>query len=533
MKRLITVALAIFLLLGCVPVFAAAAKSDSLGMAPVASTGYVSMTTSQQMLDVIKVLEGFHATPYWDNSQWTVGYGSRAESSSMTVTPEQAEQLLITQLQNSYEKDVNQFCRKIGKQPTQNQFDALVSFTYNLGSRWMNSSRVAVWLKNPTTEHELVDAMIQWCRSGSKLTYGLTQRRIREAIVFMKGEYYYHTKPTASHNVKSNLRVVANSDLPYYTSVIYQYDYSTSTVAAGNGHAVGAFIIGGVYDTLEIPTREGYRFAGWKITKVDAKQVDNGSVVTAETVVQDNLELTALWVSPDSQPPEDESGPDEDPEDEVSPENPENPEKPENPINPDNPTDEDTAAFPFKDVSEKAWYRENVQFVYENKLMNGMDETAFNPEGTMTRGMLVTVLYRMDGSPDVTDEQRKAFDDIADAYYTDAVAWAKENGIVNGVTQREFRPNDKVTREQAVAIFYRYCVEYCKVDSDAAASLDDAFADTKKISGYAVAPMQWAVAVELITGQNENGKMYLNPKGNLSRCQSAAILMRCVQNILV
>lgn len=528
MKRIITMALAVILLIGCLPLSVLAAETETqadgkpLGMASIASTGYVTMSTSQQMLDVLKVMEGFFARPYWDNSQWTVGYGSYAENNTITVTPDQAEQLLKTQLKEGYvtaagtkskgfEQYVNEFCQKIGKQPTQNQFDALVSFTYNLGAGWMSNSRLAAWLKKPTTELEFVDAMIQWSRAGGKLTYGLTQRRIREAIIFMKGEYYYSTKPTASYNVKSNLRVVSNSDLPYYASVIYQYDYTTSSTAKGNGNAVGAFLIGGVYDSLLVPTREGYRFGGWKITKINTKETDSGSVVNAKTVVQDNLELTALWVSPDGSPADDNSTTDN---------------------NSGGSPDEPITVLPFTDVSESAWYRKSVEFVYEKGLMNGTDDTAFNPEGTMTRGMLVTVLYRMDGSPSVTDEQRAAFTDISGAYYTDAVAWAKANNIVNGITDRKFCPNDNVTREQAVAIFHRYCVEYCKVDGSQSAQLDNNFTDTGRLSNYAVAPMQWAVAVELITGQSQNGKMYLNPKGNLTRCQSATILMRCVSDIL-
>ena len=137
MKRVLTMALAVIMLIACFPMSVLAvetaltqADGKPLSMNPIGAAGYKTMTTSQKMLDVLKVMEGFHATPYWDYSQWTIGYGSKAESKDQTVTPEEAERLLKEQLAANYEKTVNNFCSKIGKQPTQNQFDALVSFTY-------------------------------------------------------------------------------------------------------------------------------------------------------------------------------------------------------------------------------------------------------------------------------------------------------------------------------------------------------------------------------------------------------------------
>lgn len=523
MKRILTIALSIFLLIGCLPV-SASADGQAPGLSSVGPGGYQTMTTSQKMLDVLKVMEGFHATPYWDNSQYTVGYGSYAESKDMKVTPEEAEQLLITQLREGYttsdgktskgyEQYVNEFCEDIGKQPTQNQFDALVSFTYNLGSGWMNGSRLATWLKEASTEIELVNAMGQWCRAGGKLMFSLAQRRVREAIIFLKAEYYYPSTPTDDHNVKSDLKVVSNSKLPYYASVIYQYGYDTDAVKMGYGNAVEYFAYGSTYGALPVLERDGHEFSGWTITKINNSTDDSGTVVTNSTVVEKNLELTAIWdqgaygVTPPVVGP-----------------------APSDPTEP-KPTDPD--GFPFTDVLEDAWYREAVEFVYEHGLMNGMDKTSFQPNGTMTRGMLVTVLYRMDGSPAVTDEQRAAFDDIAGQYYTSAIAWAKANGIVKGITDNEFRPNDEVTREQAVAIFYRYCVEYCKVGGGKTIDLSGNFADVDEVSSYAVEPMKWAAAVELITGMPENGGIYLNPKDSLTRAQSAMILMRCLEDILL
>jgi hypothetical protein len=149
----------------------------------------------------------------------------------------------------------------------------------------------------------------------------------------------------------------------------------------------------------------------------------------------------------------------------------------------------------------------------------------------MSRGMLVTVLYRMDGQPEVTDEEREVFDDIADMYYTDAVAWAKANGIVNGVGERMFDPDRNVSRQDAVAILYRFCVEYRGIVSEENAELTD-FLDAIEVAEYAQDPMRWAVGVGLINGTTTTDGLCLNPLHNLSRCENAAILMRFVNEIL-
>lgn len=495
--------LAIVIVLGCLPVSAQAAQTQ-LGMSSIGSSGYKTMTTSQKMLDMLKVTEGFSATPYWDYAQWTIGYGcyagSRDYSSrpNITVTPDEAEELLKKQLVE-YEGYVNNYCRKIGKQPSQNQFDALLSFTYNLGSGWMyQECRLDTWLRNPSTEIELVNAMGQWVRAGGEILYSLVQRRMREAIVFLKGEYSLHTTPTANHNVKSNLPVIPNGALPYYSSVIYQYDYATDSVAKGNGNAVAYFHTGGKYSELLVPTRNGYNFAGWKTTRINDDKTSSGAMVTSSTTVQKNLELTAVWTT--GQVPDTGNTP--------------------------------SVTLPFSDVPANAWYRESVEFVYEFEYMVGGPDGKFDPNGKMTRGMLVSVLYRIDGGNyQVTDAQRAVFNDIAGKYYTDAIAWAYANGIVSGVGNGKFAPDDTVTRQDAIAIFYRYCVNYLELSRDPGGTLQG-FADIGSVSGYAYDPMRWAVSVGLVQGADVNNKLCLLPMSELTRAEAAALLTRCVTDIL-
>ena len=180
--------------------------------------------------------------------------------------------------------------------------------------------------------------------------------------------------------------------------------------------------------------------------------------------------------------------------------------------------------LPFTDVRESDWFYEDVAFAYENGLFAGTSDTTFSPNASMTRAMLVTVLYRLEGQPTVNG--RSGFSDVQyNGYYEDAVTWAADNGIVNGTSTTMFSPNANVTREQMAAILYRYA-QYKKYNTAASSSLTG-FSDHAAVSSYAVTPMQWAVAEKLINGSN--GK--LMPTGNATRAQVAAILHRFVENV--
>lgn len=183
----------------------------------------------------------------------------------------------------------------------------------------------------------------------------------------------------------------------------------------------------------------------------------------------------------------------------------------------------------FTDVAENAWYYKEVYAADGLKLMGGISATEFDPMGSMTRAMLVTVLWRMEGSPDPS--ATNPFSDIADGlWYSKAVIWAAENGIVNGVSATAFAPNDPITREQIATILYRYT----KAKGYDIADLADlsGYPDASKISPYAEEPMAWAVAAKLISGSQNGNKIYLDPQGKAIRAQVAAIIVRYVANIL-
>ena len=183
------------------------------------------------------------------------------------------------------------------------------------------------------------------------------------------------------------------------------------------------------------------------------------------------------------------------------------------------------ARLPFTDVYSTSWFYNDAAFVYEKGLFSGTDSRSFSPDASMTRAMLVTVLYRLDGEPAVTG--RSSFADVSSGmYYENAVIWAAANGIVTGTGSTSFSPDAKVTREQLAAILYRYA-QYKKLDVRAEAKLSS-FTDAASVSGYANAALSWAVAEGLVNGASGR----LMPKGDATRAQVAAILHRFVENVM-
>ena len=182
-----------------------------------------------------------------------------------------------------------------------------------------------------------------------------------------------------------------------------------------------------------------------------------------------------------------------------------------------------TGANPFTDVSEKDWFYSDVMFVYENGLMLGTSKALFSPHGTATRGMMATILWRMEGSP--APKGKNSFTDVeAGKWYADAITWTAENGIFAGYGKDKFGPDDPITREQLAAIFYRYA-DYKGYDLTVKGNLDK-FKDADKITDYAKTAMQWAVGSGLMKGKSGN---LLDPQGTATRAEIAAMLHRFIE----
>ena len=181
----------------------------------------------------------------------------------------------------------------------------------------------------------------------------------------------------------------------------------------------------------------------------------------------------------------------------------------------------------FVDVKLGSWYYNSIVYAVSNGLMNGVGDSKFEPEEGMTRAMLVTVLWRYEGSP---KQRPSTFSDVRRGqWYSEAVSWAAKNGIVTGVGDNKFEPDTQITREQIATILYRYAQKK-RADTSARGSLS-AFPDNGKVNGWAKTALQWCVGEGLIGGTNENGRVYLDPQGTATRAQVATILMRYIEKL--
>ncbi len=179
--------------------------------------------------------------------------------------------------------------------------------------------------------------------------------------------------------------------------------------------------------------------------------------------------------------------------------------------------------IPFTDIPENAWYNEAVRYAYENNLLNGVSSTKFGPNTTLNRAMVATVLYRMAGEPAV--ENAAKFTDIADGvWYSKAVAWAAENGIVTGYNDNTFKPTKTISRQEMATMLTRYA-KLVGVDISAGADLG-AYPDADAVAAWAKEPVAWCVAQGIITGVKSGSTTKLNPLGEATRAQFAAIIMR-------
>ncbi len=178
---------------------------------------------------------------------------------------------------------------------------------------------------------------------------------------------------------------------------------------------------------------------------------------------------------------------------------------------------------PFADVKDSAWYYENVYYVNKNGLMNGISKTIFDPNGTTNRGMIVTILWRLEGSMSAATN---SFSDVGDTWYTDAVAWASNNGIAGGYGNGKFGPADTITREQMASIIYNYA-KYKGYDVTINAN-DLSFSDTDSISSWAKDAMSFVVSKGIMTGKDNNK---LDPKATATRAEVAAIIQRTIEKL--
>lgn len=423
-----------------------------LSMQPITATA-ANMTASEDLIQFIKDSEGFTKYPHWDYQHYSVGYGTMCNAGEYSggITEAEADALLRRYIGDA-EKSVNSFVSKNKLDPSQQEFDCMVSINYGLGTKWQSSSYdLPKLFITGCTELELLNCLGGWVTANGETLNGLIYRRMRENYIYFHGIY------NATDNIARDVPYACVKFDPNGGEVDYKRVYTF------RGEAYGLEL------KLPTPIREGYSFAGW----FDSK----GNRVTDATVAETALmTVTAKW---------------------------------------------STAPELYSDVKPTDWFYQDVKRASELGLFTGYSDGSFLPQATMTRAMFAQVLYRIAGEPKC--EAALPFTDVEEkVWYTKAVRWAYDAGIVNGVSDMSFAPNRKITREQMATMLYKYAAA-CGIADDDPPALPESFSDRAEVSRYAAGPMGWAVSVGLINGV---GGSRLAPKSDATRAQAAAILVR-------
>ncbi len=447
-----------------------------------------ALKISESCINFIKEHEGFSEKAYWDNTQWTIGYGTRCDPDDYPngITKEEADYLLRVMLKD-FENTVDKALAKGTVTHSQQQYDAIISFTFNLGPQWIKSSnRIYQYiLFGHPSELDFVNSMGAWANAGGKVVQGLMQRRMAEADMYLNANYERYSNRYFGAELNAG-GGTPESKCKYYRA----------------GEALG---------TLPTATREGYELLGWY------EKASGGTRYTAQTVAPVGTKtFYAIWKEADG-----DTNKPTDPTESTSPDTSET--VPPETVPPTESTAPTESTKPekqegFTDVPETAWYASYVAKAVEYGLFSGMSETEFAPEGTMTRAMLVAVIFRQAGSPE--GAATSPFTDvIANEWYAPAVHWAYENGVVSGVSETEFGVQGSITREQLVTMLYRYAAS-CGCDITKKAELND-FSDSGRVSDYALDAIRWAVANGILSGSD--GKLL--PQGYATRAQCAKIMV--------
>lgn len=411
---------------------------------PLMASAYEPMSFSDNLVEFIKANEGFTQYAQWDYQQWSIGYGSGCNPADYPdgITEEEADALLRAYLVRFVDV-ANNFCKKNDMHPDQGQFDCIVSLTYGLGDSWMNTSAYNLprLMIRGCTELELLNVMGDWVNANGSPLDGLIFRRMRENYMYFheeyrKSDYIWDDVPYAC--LKFNANGGKSSSPRLYTFRGERF---------------------GLEESLPTATRDGYRFLGW----FD----ENGYQITENTIAPYVIATAyAHWEPVTATQPD--------------------PPKPDL----------------FTDVYKSEWYFADVKAASEQGFFAGYPDGSFRPNASMTRAMFAQVLYRIAGEPSLSAGLPFADVSASDWFY-DAVCWAYASGVVNGVSETRFAPDSSITREQMATMLFKYSAHLGAAEAADYGSLDS-FVDAGSVSGYAVEPLQWAVGTGLINGVGEN-----------------------------
>lgn len=484
-----------------------------------------TLKTSEAGIQFIKEHEGFTKYAVWDVSQYSIGYGTRCNPEDYPdgITEAEAD-LLLRQYLAEFEAKVDAVLAKSTVSYTQAQYDAVMSFTFNLGTQWMSESyRIYKYIVyGGYTELQFVNSMGSWLSKDSSVIAGLVQRRVDEANLYLNGEYktgsltyfrlyfdgnggssfesyvYYKngeplpelsipswlgyrfvgwfSDPTGGTQYKEGERVYASrvSNTAYAHWVVD--DGTQKTVRVENGSGSGVYTVGQTVTIQANAPEQGYSFDHWEVVSGSATLANAAAETTTFPMPEEDVTLRAVY-----------------------------------------------AEIPvlFPDVTEDDWFFDYVGSAVSRGLFSGTgDGTYFSPHMRMSRAMLVTVLYSLEGKPK-TDGTHPFTDVESGRWYTDAIAWAYQNGIVSGTgTGTTFSPDWELTREQMALILMRFA-EHRNYSTRAQGDLSQ-FSDAGQTSNFAKEAMVWAVGAGLMSGSNKGEIM---PLGYTTRAEAATILV--------
>ena len=528
MRRYISFLLAVLMLVTLVPTAALADNETE------------EMKASDDLKLLIKYWEGVRLKAYKahpSEEYWTIGYGHYGSDvyEGMEITAEQADAY--------FEQDIAQFeaaarriNEKYGLNANQNQFDALVSLAYNFGPGWVEANtgwRLARYIKsnfkdsygNPIPDLEIADAFAVLCSAGGEILPGLVKRRINEAEIFLYGSY--------------------NTALTNFVVVIIDANGGTA-----DGNRVVAYNKDKPYGSLPTASRQGFSLDCWKDS-------DTGAVLTGSTIADKSRYITAVWsggIAPETYKLTVSGG-------EGSGSYTEGTKVKLVPavssgkafvrwdvtgagavLGGDGyyyitmPASDVTAVAvwravcplgdkcPTKDFTDNPvtyWAHNDIDSVIALRLFKGTSGTTFGPDIVMSRCMLITVLYRLEGSPDVTGYENRFTDVDADGYYYNALLWGSHNNISNGYSDGRFAPDDPLTREQLVTFLHRYA-NYKGYNTDVYADIGG-YADAQQVSPFARESMCWAIGAGIVSGTSATT---LSPLASATRAQVAVMFNR-------
>lgn len=528
MKRYISFLLAVLMLVTLVPTAAFADNTAS------------DMKASENLKTLIKYWEGCVLTAYKAHSSeeyWTIGYGHYGSDvyEGMTITAEQANEFFEQDIVE-FEAAANRINVKYSLNASQNQFDALVSLAYNFGPNWVESNsgwRLAKYVKsnfkddygNPIPDLEIADAFAVLCSAGGEILPGLVKRRINEAEIFLYNNYstdltYFVAGIFDANGGKvSGNRVVAyHKDKPYGSfpgvsrdgyKLSYWKDSGTGAAVSGDTIADKTRTLTAVWTSGTAPTTyqltvsggegSGSYTAGTKVrlvpSAINGKILDHWDVTGATaskgsdgywyiTMPAADVTAVAVW-------------------------------KAGCPLGDKCPTRD------FTDMPPTHWAHSDVDSVVSSGLFKGYSDTTFGTDDDMSRCMLVTVLYRLDGSPDVSGYENPFSDVDSKQYYYNAILWGSHNHIANGYEDGRFAPDDTLTREQLVTFLHRYA-NYKGYDTDIYSDIGG-YADAKQVSPFARESMCWAIGAGIVKGTSTTT---LGPQDTAPRVQVAVMLNR-------